>query len=155
MNPSFGDGQPGAVPDSGAIAAILRLLGSLTRYGQAMSALAVQESKEAGAQYAKILVYLVVGLILATFGYFFVILFLAFFFSMILGWNWLWIALGFALVHLGLFALCMIRARENFRLPIFPMTAAEIRKDADILQRAGGDCAPDASSPNDVVPPGL
>jgi uncharacterized membrane protein YqjE len=155
MSSSFGADQPGTVPDSGVMAAILRLLGSLTRYGQAIAALAVEESKEAGTQYAKVLVYLLVGLIFAIFGYFFVVLFLAFLFSMILGWNWIWIALVFALVHLGLFAVCLIRARENFRQPIFPMTSAEIRRDADVLQRAGRADTNETGSASNAMTPGL
>jgi len=132
-------GPSGSFPgnDPGVLNAFLRLVGSVVRHLQALSQLALTESKEAGSVYVKLLVYLIIALTVAIFGYAFLVLTIAFLLEYLFGWRWLWVALFLSIAHFGLAALCLWRARECYRTPVFPLTSAEIKRDSAILQNAG------------------
>lgn len=113
----------------------MRLLGSLGRHLQALLTLVGIESKDAIALYVRLAIMVIVGLIFAVFGYIFVLLFIAFLLAVVLGIGWFWIALGFAVLHLGVTVFCVAHIRTHLKSPVFPETAVEIRKDLDALSK--------------------
>ncbi len=115
----------------GLLAELLSLAGSFGRHLQAMLALAGQESKEAAALYLRLLLTLV----FAVLGYVFLLLFLAFLLAMVFGVDWIWIALGFAILHLLVTAVCALHVKKHLPSPVFTATAEELKRDFDSLKR--------------------
>ena len=127
---------PAPDPASGGVfGEAMRLLGSLGRHLQALFALIGIESREAVSLYVRLAVMLIAGLIFAVFGYIFVLLFVAFLLALVFGISWFWIALGFAVLHLGVAFFCGLHIRNHLGSPVFKETSAEIRKDLDALSK--------------------
>lgn len=113
----------------------MSLIGSFGRHAQALTALAKEEAGEALALYLRLTIMLAGGLILATFGYIFLVLFIAFLIAMLFNVSWVWILLGLMLLHfLGAF-ICANHVRSHWRTPVFTVTAAELKKDFESLKR--------------------
>jgi uncharacterized membrane protein YqjE len=126
--------QPTIASPRGLFAEILSLLGSFGRYGQALSALASAESREAIALGIRLLVMLLAALFFAAFGYILLILAVAFFAAFVLNISWLWILGGFTLLHAMLAYLCARHVRTHVRTPIFEQTRREIASDLAALR---------------------
>ena len=129
--------SPSGSGQGGIFAAALRYLGSISRHLAALAGLAQIEVKEAATIYLKVAVFIIIGLIAGVFGYIFFILFLAFLIGSLFGVSWVWIALGLALLHLAVAAICAWNVREGLTTPTFSATAAEVRKDIENLSRCG------------------
>jgi len=117
------------------LAELLSFAGSFGRHLQALLALAGQESKEAAGLYLRLLVMLGAALVFAVLGYVFLLLFLAFLLAMVFGIDWIWIALGFAILHLIVTAVCALHVKKHLSSPVFTATAEELKRDFDSLKR--------------------
>ena len=128
---------PGATnnPEPRGIAAeAMRLFGSLTHHLQSLAALAGFEGREAVALYVRVAIALGAGLFLSAFGYIFVLLFLAFAIAALFHVEWIWISLGFALLHLLGALIAGLYVKNHYRTPVFRGTSEEIRKDVAALR---------------------
>lgn len=110
-----------------------RLLGSVTRYFQALGALAGEESKEALALGLRLGLALIAALFFAGFGFVLLVITVAFFAANVLGVSWLWILGGFTLLHILLALFCASKVRTHLRTPIFQATRREISNDLETL----------------------
>ncbi|MFV0416722.1 MAG: phage holin family protein [Chthoniobacterales bacterium] len=119
--------------DSSAGNPILQFLSSGIRHVQALAQLAIEESKEAGALYVRLFIYLLFAVLVAAFGYAFLIIFVAFAAATFLGWSWVWILLGLAVTHFIFAAFALWRVRTCFRTPVFPATIEEVQRDSKLL----------------------
>jgi uncharacterized membrane protein YqjE len=128
--------DPGPPPatQKGVAAEAMRLFGSVTQHLQSLAALAGYEGREAVALYVKLAIVLGAGLFLAAFGYIFILLFLAFAIATLFHADWIWISLGFALLHLLGALIAGLYVRKHYRTPVFRGTAAEVRKDVAALR---------------------
>jgi len=126
---------PGASRETGRgiVAELLGFFSSFGRHIQSLLALAGLEAREAAGFYAKLAAIAVAALVLAIFGYFLLIFFLAFLLAM-LGISWIWITLGFALLHLAGATGCVFYLKANLKNPVFATTGAEMRKDFEALK---------------------
>ena len=118
----------------GLVAALLGFSSSLGRHLLAILSLAGLESREAAAVYLRVAAVFIAGLVFAVLGYVLVLFFLAFLLAMVFGVDWIWIALAFAVFHLGVAFFCAMYVRTNISAPVFPDTAAELKKDLEALK---------------------
>ncbi|MFV0338060.1 MAG: phage holin family protein [Chthoniobacterales bacterium] len=114
---------------------ILQFLSSGIRHVQALTQLAIEESKEAGALYLRLLIYLLFAVLVAAFGYAFLIIFLAFAAATFLGWSWVWILLGLTVTHFLFAVFALWRVRVCFKTPIFSATFEEVQRDSKLLNK--------------------
>jgi uncharacterized membrane protein YqjE len=124
--------------DGGVLAAIMTFVGSITRHFVALGGLAKTEAEEALANFLRILVYAVLGLVFAIFGYLIFLLFFAFLLDVVFGLNWIWTTLGLAVLHFVLVGICAWNVRAAFQTPMFTSTMQEVRRDISILTRNPG-----------------
>ncbi len=125
----------GAQPASrGLVAELLSLVGSFGRHVQSLGALAGEEAREAGALYLRLAIMLFAAIFFAAFGYVLVLLFLAFLIATIFHVAWIWILLGFSILHLLGAFLCASHVKNHWHTPVFSATASEIRRDLDSLK---------------------
>ncbi|HEY8904065.1 MAG TPA: phage holin family protein [Chthoniobacterales bacterium] len=134
MTTSTAQGGPARPAPEGITAEALRLFGSITRHLQGLAALAGVEGREAATLYLRILIVLGAALFFAAFGYVFVLLFVAFACDRLWHIDWLWISLGFAVLHLLGTAAGLLYIKKQSRTPIFRGTAEEIRKDVAAMR---------------------
>jgi uncharacterized membrane protein YqjE len=125
-------GEPPA--GQGVWAETLNLFGSLGRHLQGLFALASLETREAAGIYLRAAIAVVAGLVLAVFGYFLLLFFLAFLLATIFHISWLWISLGFAVLHFAGAAACGFYVKQRVGSPVFRATSAELRRDLGTLQ---------------------
>ena len=118
----------------GLVAELLSLVGSVGRHVQSLGALAGEEAREAGALYLRLAVMLFAAILFAAFGYVLVLLFLAFLIATIFHVAWIWILLGFSLLHLLGAFLCASHVKNHWQTPVFSATTTEIRRDLDSLK---------------------
>jgi len=133
--PALPSPNRGPETSRGLLAELLSFAGSFGRHLQALLALAGQESKEAAGLYLRLLVMLGAALVFAVLGYVFLLLFLAFLLAMVFGIDWIWIALGFAILHLIVTAVCALHVKKHLSSPVFTATAEELKRDFDSLKR--------------------
>jgi len=111
------------------VAEALSLFGSLGRHVQALCALASEEGKEAAALYLRLAVMLAAALIFAAFGYVILLIFAAFLIATVFNVAWIWILLGFTILHFLVAFICANHVRNHWQTPIFALTACEIKRD--------------------------
>lgn len=130
---------PGARPvppgPPGLLDSFRHLLGALVGYISARLELAGLEGREAMATFGRALVLLILALIGLIFGYFFLVLGLAFLVQIFTGWNWVVITTAFGAGHFLLALLCALGIRSAVSAGAFHETLAELRKDRDWLSR--------------------
>lgn len=119
----------------GIVAELLGFASSLGRHIQALLALAGHESKEAAFHYLRVIAAAVVALVFVLLGYLFLLLFVAFLLAAALKISWIWIALGFAVLHFLVTAGCLFYVKARIQSPMFTATASEFKKDFDALSR--------------------
>ena len=117
--------------DDGFFGRISGYLGALATYLRARLQLAGLEAKEAMVHYAIIGGLLAGTLVVAVFGYFFLVLFAVFAISWAIGGanTWIWVTLGAAVVHFALALGLLLFARAKFTTPMFTATLEEFKKD--------------------------
>ncbi|HEY8901536.1 MAG TPA: phage holin family protein [Chthoniobacterales bacterium] len=128
---------PAGAETRGVVAQAMRLFSSLTRHLQSLVALAGLEGREAVGLYVRAAIALGVALFCAAFGYVFLILAVAFALDRFLHVDWIWIASGFAVLHLLGAAIAGFLTKKFFTTPVFRGTAEEIRRDVAALHSAG------------------
>jgi uncharacterized membrane protein YqjE len=121
-------------PPKGIAAEAMRLFASLAQHLQALGTLAGFEGREAVGLYVKLAILLGAALFLTAFGYIFVLLFLAFAIATLFHVDWIWISLGFAVLHLAGATGAALYVKTHFRTPVFRCTIEEIRKDVSALR---------------------
>ncbi len=135
-----GGNLPGGRGDSaprGLIAELLSLVGSFGRHLDSLGALAGEEAREAGVLYLRLAVMLAAALFFAAFGYILFLLFAAFLIATVFHVDWIWILLGFTVLHALVAVLCATHVKTHFRTPVFPATKEELRRDLNVLTGAG------------------
>ena len=118
----------------GFIFHFLTLTGSVGRHIQALLELAGMEGREALALYLRLAIMLGAAVVFFFFGYLLLLLFLAFLCAVVFGFSWLWISLGFGIVHFLLGYICASHVRRHLRSPIFELTRAELARDFRALK---------------------
>ncbi len=131
--PAFPSPPPEA--SRGALAELLSFAGSSGRHLQALLALAGHESKEAALLYLRLVIMLAASLVFVVLGYVFLLLFVAFLLETVFGINWIWITLGFAVLHFIATAICALHVKNHIPTPVFTATAEELKRDFDALKR--------------------
>lgn len=116
---------------------LLSLVGSFGRHLDSLGALAGEEAREAGALYLRLAVMLGAALFFAAFGYILLLLFVAFLIATVFHVLWIWILLGFTVLHLLVAFLCASHVKNHFRTPVFAATKSELRRDLEELTGAG------------------
>jgi uncharacterized membrane protein YqjE len=117
--------------EEGFFGRISGYLAALATYLRARLQLAGLEAKEAMVHYAIIAGLLVGTLVVAVFGYFFLVLFAVFGLAWLIGGEhtWIWVTLGAAVAHFAIAAGLIFAARSKFTAPMFTATLAEFKKD--------------------------
>ncbi len=111
------------------------LLAAKLAYLKARLELAGIEGKEAAIHLAIILGLAIGAVVVAIFGYFFLVLFAVFLIGLAFGGNaWVWVLLGAALIHLIGAGLLLLIARWRLGMPLFPLTLEELKKDQEWLK---------------------
>jgi len=109
----------------------IEFLAAAWAYLRARFELASIESREAGTNWLKALGFLLAGVVLLVFGYFFFCLAIVFAIATALGGGaaWIWVTLGAAVLHFAGLALLLVKVRALTREPLFPTTIAELKRD--------------------------
>ncbi|MEA3212471.1 MAG: hypothetical protein QOE70_5528 [Chthoniobacter sp.] len=112
------------------------LLGAKLAYLRARLQLVGLESKEAAVHFAIILGMAIGALVVAVFGYFFLIFALIFLVAWACGGDnaWIWVTLGAAFLHLGGAAALGLLAKAKLAQPVFTATLDEFKKDQQWLK---------------------
>ncbi len=147
MTPDPGVPPNPAEPESGFVTDCIRLFGSFSRHFSAIFSLAGLEMKEAVGLYVRIIVMLLAALVFLLLGYVFFILTAAFAIAWLFSVAWVWIALGFTVIHFLIAFVCALAAKRHFRTPVFGTTSSEFRKDFQLLSQHDTTPAPAASVP--------
>lgn len=125
-----GTGAPPGLVDS-----FRYLLGAVVGYIAARLELAGIESREAASGYLRAVILLVVALFGIVFGYFFLVLGLAFLVQSWTELSWVVITTAFGAGHFLLALVCGLGIRASLSRPAFSETLAELKKDRDWLTR--------------------
>lgn len=127
---------PAAGPETsrGLLAELLSFFSSFGEHLQALAALAGMEAKEASLLYLKLLVAVIAALVLVVFGYFLFLFFAILLIASLLNVAWMWVCLGFAVLHFAVAAGCALYFKANFQSPVFTETSKELKKDFDNLK---------------------
>jgi len=120
--------------NQGLIDHLRALAASVAAYLGARLQLAGMESKEAAAHYLKILCWLAAACFGLVFGYIFLLLAGVFILRHFLGWDYMWIMLGIALLHLAGAAAALLVAKAKFPKAVFTATITEFKKDQTWLE---------------------
>jgi uncharacterized membrane protein YqjE len=124
------------LPDSsaGVVPELRALLGSVLQHVIGLISLAGWEGREASAHYLRLIVTLLSAVFFLLIGYLFFLLFFVFFLSHWLEVEWIWIALGIAVIHSVLAFIGLWVFIRNMSKPIFTSTFSEIKRDIEILR---------------------
>jgi uncharacterized membrane protein YqjE len=118
----------------GLVGELLSLWGSFGRHIQALIELAGLEGKEAAALYLRLAVMLGAAVLFLFLGYVFALLFIVFALNALFGFPWIWVVLALAVLHFAVCLICATHVKNHLRSPVFPATAAELRKDFETLK---------------------
>lgn len=125
-----GDAGPPGFPESVRLA-----LAAVASYLHARLALLGLEFKDAGLNFVKIAILLVVAVLALIFGYIFFVIAAAFLVTWLFHWNWGWVTLGFGIAHLSVTAACLLIAKSRFGVSSFASTIEEFKKDKEWLSQ--------------------
>jgi uncharacterized membrane protein YqjE len=112
------------------------LIAAKLAYLRARLTLAGLEGKEAAVHYAVILGMAIGALVVAIFGYLFLVLALIFLIAWACGGGnaWIWVTLGTAILHFAGAAALVLIAKTKLSQPMFPITFGEFKKDQEWLK---------------------
>jgi uncharacterized membrane protein YqjE len=132
--------EPEPAPErgtEGVAAQVREFLAACAQYASARLRLASIEGREATAHGIKLLLLAAAAIILAAFGWLFLCLGVVFLLSKAFGGPnpWLWSALAMAGAHFLGVALIILGIKSKIETPLFPMTAGELKKDQEWLER--------------------
>lgn len=114
------------------------LLASAAGYLHARLQLLGLEFKDAGINYVKIIILLVMSVVFLIFGYIFFVGALAYLVAWACGGRWGWVTLGFGVAHIALAVGCLLIAKSRFGVDSFASTIAEFKKDKEWLSQTKG-----------------
>jgi uncharacterized membrane protein YqjE len=118
----------------GLFNSLLATISALVVFFQSRAALVAAESKAAFLQCAVLAICLLAALMLAVFGYIFLIASVIVGIAQAVQISWIWVALIAAGVHFFLALFCLLIARARMTKPMFSATSAELKKDAEWLK---------------------
>jgi uncharacterized membrane protein YqjE len=109
----------------------LEMLAAGWSYIRARGELASIEGREAGLHWLKALALLVGAFVLLPFGWLFLCLASVFLIAEAIGTDsaWIWVTFGAAILHFGAAYALFLKVRSFAKLPLFPATLDEFRKD--------------------------
>ena len=111
------------------------LLAAKLAYLKARLELAGIEGREAAIHLGIILGLAIGGLVLLIFGYFFLVIAVAFLIGLAFGGHtWVWVLFGAALLHIVGAGLLLLIAKVRLGVPLFPLTLEELKKDQEWLK---------------------
>jgi len=112
-------------------------LASCVQYASARMRLASLEGREAAAHSFKLLLIAGAAVVLGAFGWLFVCLAAVFILAKAFGGpnGWVWSALVMAGIHLAGVAALLVMLKSRLGTPLFPVTAAELKKDQEWLDQ--------------------
>jgi len=119
---------------AGLIHNLLALVNDLAAFLGSRIVLLARESKTALAQILVLLACLTGAVVLALFGYVFLIASAIAGLAHSLHVSWIWITLVAAGLHLVLALVCLLIARNRMKQSMFAATAAELKKDREWLK---------------------
>lgn len=111
------------------------MAGNFFQHLQALGNLATLEGREAAQRGLRVVIAVAAALFFAAFGYLLFFLFLAFLLERFFHLEWIWITLIFAVFHFLLALTAALVMRRQFSAPFFASTAAELRKDIELLKK--------------------
>ncbi len=122
--------------ETGTLRALRKFFAAGAAYASARLRLAALEGKDAALHVFKLVLFLLIALVLAIFGYLFIGYALVLLLAMLIGGDHgqLWGALILGGVHLGGAVFLIWRARANLVQPMFPLTTEEFKKDKTWLE---------------------
>lgn len=119
---------------AGLINNLLALGNDLASFLGGRIGLFAAESKTALVQIVVLLACVVGAIVLALFGYIFLVASAIAAIAEALEVSWIWITLATAGVHFLLAAICLLIARARMKHPMFAATTAELKKDREWLK---------------------
>ena len=119
---------------AGLLSNLVSLANSLAGFFETRLGLFARESKTALVHLLLLAGALVGALILLASGYVFLIVSVIFAIAHAAGVSWVWIALGAAVLHFVLAALCVFFATMQMKKPMFEASMAELKRDREWLK---------------------
>ena len=119
---------------AGLIHDLLALVNGLAAFLESRIALLARESKTALAQILVLLACVTGAVVLALFGYVFLIASAIAALAHTLHVSWIWITLAAAGLHFILALVCLLVAHNRMKQSMFAATAAELKKDREWLK---------------------
>lgn len=120
---------------AGLLHNLLALVGALAGFLESRLSLLAQESKIALLQVLVLVACFATAVVLALFGYVFLIASLIAGIAQALHTSWIWIALAAAVLHFALAVVCLLIAMSRMKKSMFEATAAELKKDREWLKK--------------------
>ena len=111
------------------------LLGSAAAYLHARLELFTLEFKDAGINYVKILINLIVAIATLIFGLIFFVCAAVYLVAYLCYWHWGWVFFGFGFLMLAVTVTCLLIAKSRFGLASFATTISELKKDKEWLSQ--------------------
>lgn len=131
--PQFDQAQDTGTP--GFPESVRLALAAVASYLHARFALLGLEFKDAGMNFVKIAILLVVAILALVFGYIFFVIAATFLVTWLFHWPWGWVTLGFGVAHLLVTAACLLIAKSRFGVSSFASTIEEFKKDKEWLSQ--------------------
>ncbi len=119
---------------AGLLHNLLALVNDLAGFLESRIGLFAKESKTALVHVIVLAACLVGAIVLALFGYVFLIASAIVGLAHGLGISWIWISLAAAVLHFILALVCVLIARARMKKAMFEATAAELKKDREWLK---------------------
>ncbi len=129
-NPHSQDPEPPGLPES-----IRLMLASAAGYLHARFELLSLEAKDAGANYVKLAIVLVCAVLFLLAGLVFLLFAAVYAIAALFNFHWGWVFFGFAVLSLGLTAGLALVAKARWKIPSFPASVAEFKKDKEWLSQ--------------------
>ena len=107
---------------------------SATRFIESRLSLASKEAKEGAMHLVTLVACGIAAALLVLLGYLFLIVFAMVGIAHLLHISWIWMALIFALLHIGGALLCLVIARGQIKRPMFRETGAVLKEDTEWLK---------------------
>jgi len=125
--------RPGSEAGSGAgaFSHLRETFAYAAAYLHARLRLAGLESKEALVHYLKIIAWVVVALVIVVFGYLFLCIGAVVLIARLIGVEWPWVMIAFAVAHFVVAVVCVFRAKSSLTVPMFSVSLQELRKDKE------------------------
>jgi uncharacterized membrane protein YqjE len=119
---------------AGLLNNLLALTNAVAGFFESRLALFGVESKSALAHVLVLAAALIAGVVLLAFGYVFLLASIIVGVANALRISWVWTSLAAAVLHFVLAFVCVMIAKNRMAKPMFPATAAELKRDREWLK---------------------